>query len=428
VRILLTVFGSRGDAHPLLALASALQKAGHHAVVTGPPDFVHDAHHNDVPYVPHGPNVQSLLHDNRTDMGANPMRMVRAVRRKASEHIDMQFEAVGRLARDTDMIIAAGLMWAASSVAQAYGLAYRYVAYAPEVVRSKYHAPPLSPWQNLPEIVNRMAWVGFEKIVDWLVLPTVNRNRIRLGLPELRWITPHLLPRESTILAADPEIATWAVDAGIPTTTLGALQLEDARTLDPAIEQFLAAGEPPVYIGFGSMVDPAAGKTTKALVEVVERVGCRAIIGAGWAGLGLTGAGPRILCVGPTPHQKLFSRVVAVVHHGGAGTTHTAARAGVPQLLIPHLLDQFAWAKRIHRLGLSPKPIPRSRLNAKNLALGLRECLTDPDLRQRAGDMKKAIEQRVKRHDPLAGLALERVVSVASRRASPEDGAATVQA
>jgi UDP:flavonoid glycosyltransferase YjiC (YdhE family) len=411
-----------------LALASALHKAGHRPVVTGPPDFEGDAHDIDVPYVPHGPGVQALLHENRTDMGSNPLRMVRAVRRTTSQHIDMQFEAVGKLARDTDMIIAAGLMWASSSVAQAYGLAYRYVAYAPEVIRSKYHAPPLSPWQNLPGLVNRIAWLGFEKIVDWLVLPTVNRHRARLGLQALRWMTPHLLPRESTVLAADPEIATWALDAGITTTTLGALQLEDARNLDRAIEQFLAAGEPPVYIGFGSMVDPAAAKTTRALLEAVELVGCRAIIGAGWAGLGLTNAGPRVFCVGPTPHRKLFSRVAAVIHHGGAGTTHTAARAGVPQLLIPHLLDQFSWAKRVHRLGLSPKPIPRSRLDAPTLALGLRECLSDPDLRRRAGEMKKAIERRAERYDPLAGLALELVLTGASKRALPEYGAATTHA
>jgi hypothetical protein len=90
---------TRGDVHPLLALASSL----HQLVVTGPPDFMPDAEHIDVPYVPHGPNVQALLQQNRTELGANPIRMVRVVRRQAAEHIDTQFEAIGRLARDTDI-------------------------------------------------------------------------------------------------------------------------------------------------------------------------------------------------------------------------------------------------------------------------------------------------------------------------------------
>jgi vancomycin aglycone glucosyltransferase len=406
MRVLLTLFGSRGDAHPMLALGSALQKAGHHPVVTGPPDFVPDALRVGVPYVAHGPGAQAVLKEHQADMGANPIRMVRVVRKTAADQIDGQFKAVTRLARDTDMIVSAGLMWAGSSVAEAYGLPYRYVAYTPDIIPSRYYPPPLSPWQNLPHVINRIAWAGFDKLVNWLVLGSINRNRGQLGLCALPRIAPHAFPRENTILAADPELATWSPDTGISSKTLGALQLADARELEPQIERFLAAGETPVYIGFGSMVDPIAAKTTRALVEVITALGCRAIIGAGWAGLGLPDAGSQILFVGPTCHQKLFARVSVVVHHGGAGTTHTAARAGVPQLIVPHLLDQFGWAKRVHLLGLSPKPIPRTRLNARSLAEGLRECLTSIEIRERASAMRRSIGERTAVHDPLAGLEL----------------------
>jgi hypothetical protein len=221
MRILLTAFGSRGDVHPLLALANALQTAGHQPVVTGPPDFVPDALDIGVPYVPHGPPAQAFLKANQSELGTNPVRMVRVVRRNVSEHIDAQFAAVGKLARDTDMVLAAGLMWASSSVAEAHGLAYRYVAYTPEVVASRYHAPPLCPWQNLPQALNRLAWLGFERLVDWLVLPSVNRNRVELGLAQLARITPHLLrqrassmkkPIEQRVEHHDP-LAGLALDA-----------------------------------------------------------------------------------------------------------------------------------------------------------------------------------------------------------------------
>jgi vancomycin aglycone glucosyltransferase len=414
----------------MLALGNALQKAGHHPVVTGPPDFVPDALRVGVPYVAHGPGAQAILKEHQADMGANPFRMVKVVRKTAAAQIDGQFEALKKLAGETDLIISAGLMWAGSSVAEAYGLPYRYIAYTPDLMPSKYHPPPMSPWQHLPHAINRIAWAGFEKLLNWLVLGNVNRNRIELGLPPLTRITPHAFPRERIHLAADPEIATWASDSGVTTKTLGALQLADTRELDPRIEQFLAQGETPVYIGFGSMVDPAAAKTTSALVEVIKQLGCRAIIGAGWAGLGLPDAGSNILFVGPTSHQKLFSRVSVVVHHGGAGTTHTAARAGVPQLIIPHLLDQFGWAKRVYDLGLSPKPIPRNRLNVRSLFEGLRECLNDVELHERTTAMQRSIWTRASVCDPLAGLDLEDLVmrSGTHGRALPSADAATVKA
>jgi UDP:flavonoid glycosyltransferase YjiC (YdhE family) len=88
--------------------------------------------------------------------------------------------------------------------------------------------------------------------------------------------------------------------------------------------------------------------------------------------------------IGHTPHGKLFPRCAAVVHHGGAGTTANAARSGVPQLLVPHFLDQFYWCHRVWKLGLSPAPIPRSLLQVEPLAAALRTCLEDTALRERA--------------------------------------------
>src|SRR5207248_1968448 len=140
---------------------------------------------------------------------------------------------------------------------------------------------------------------------------------------------------------------SWPADLPDATPPTGSWQLDDTRPLDPGLEQFLGAGETPVYIGFGSMVDPDPEGTNAIIAEAIERVGCRAIVSSGWAGLGQREPHPRIHVIGPTPHAALFPRVAAVVHHGGAGTTHAAALAGVPQVIVPHLLDQFGWAHRI---------------------------------------------------------------------------------
>jgi UDP:flavonoid glycosyltransferase YjiC (YdhE family) len=100
---------------------------------------------------------------------------------------------------------------------------------------------------------------------------------------------------------------------------------------------------------------------------------------------------PTALVIGHTPHGKLFPRCAAVIHHGGAGTTANAARAGVPQVLVPHFLDQFYWCHRVWKLGLSPPPIPRSLLHVEPLAAALRTCADDTALRERAREFATSV-------------------------------------
>jgi vancomycin aglycone glucosyltransferase len=126
--------------------------------------------------------------------------------------------------------------------------------------------------------------------------------------------------------------------------------LPDERPLDPELEAFLAAGEPPVYFGFGSMRMPA--ELASVIVAAVRAVGRRAVVAAGWAGLAAPDGEGGCLGIGEVNQQALFSRVAAVVHHGGAGTTTAAALAGVPQVIIPQAYDQHYWAQRVTELGI----------------------------------------------------------------------------
>jgi UDP:flavonoid glycosyltransferase YjiC (YdhE family) len=164
------------------------------------------------------------------------------------------------------------------------------------------------------------------------------------------------------------------------------------------------------------MVDRNAGRTTAMVVEAARAVKRRALISAGWAGLGSNESiGPDVLVIGSIPHAKLFSRVAAVVHHGGAGTTHAATRAGVPQIVVPHLLDQFCWARRVARMGVGPEPLPRWQLSSRRLIARLEACLTDRVMALRATDLAA----RTARHDGVANLVrfLEERVDPATRAA-----------
>lgn len=157
----------------------------------------------------------------------------------------------------------------------------------------------------------------------------------------------------------------------------------------PGLVDFLAAGPPPVFIGFGSMAPGQGEQLSQVIADAVTRAGVRAVVQAGWAGL--TGTGEQILAVGDLPHDWLFPQVAAVVHHAGAGTTGAGLRAGVPAVPVPVLADQPFWAHRLHDLGVAPEPVYFAKLTAEALSGALRECLGEPGYRERAAGLARRI-------------------------------------
>jgi UDP:flavonoid glycosyltransferase YjiC (YdhE family) len=143
-----------------------------------------------------------------------------------------------------------------------------------------------------------------------------------------------------------------------------------------------------VFIGFGSMT-PDHERLHEVVAVAVTRAGVRAVVQSGWAELGPTG--DDILVVGDLPHDWLFPRTAAVVHHAGAGTTGAGLRAGVPAVPVPVLVDQPFWADRLHRLGVAPDPLPLHELTADALADALRSCLDRPSYRDRATELAHRI-------------------------------------
>jgi UDP:flavonoid glycosyltransferase YjiC (YdhE family) len=159
-----------------------------------------------------------------------------------------------------------------------------------------------------------------------------------------------------------------------------------------------------VYLGFGSMPDPDPAGTTRALVDAVVRVGCRAVIGAGWAELGDGPLPEGVIAIEAVSHPVLFPRCAAIVHHGGAGTTTTAGRAGVPQLVVPHIADQFYWARRVAQLGVSTPAMARRRLDAAGLAAALETILENEIVAERALDLGARLRAEAAASDPVRAL------------------------
>jgi vancomycin aglycone glucosyltransferase len=135
------------------------------------------------------------------------------------------------------------------------------------------------------------------------------------------------------------------------------------------------------------MTDPDPAATTRLVLDAVTRSGVRTVLSAGWAGLGDAPLPENVIVVGSLSHAAVFRRVAAVVHHGGAGTTTTAARAGAPQILVPHVLDQFHWAARVARLGLGPPALPRRGLSAQRLAEAIASVRDNEIVAERAAQL-----------------------------------------
>lgn len=172
-----------------------------------------------------------------------------------------------------------------------------------------------------------------------------------------------------------PKPKDWGPEIDIA----GFVFLDLASSFEPPedLVKFLDAGEPPVYIGFGSIVVDEPDKFTKMIFEAVEKAGVRALVSKGWGGLGDDNTPDNVFMLENTPHDWLFPKVSAVVHHGGAGTTAIGLKCGKPAMIVPFFGDQMFWGAMIGEAGAGAKPVPHKELTVDKLADGIKQCLTE---------------------------------------------------
>jgi vancomycin aglycone glucosyltransferase len=209
--------------------------------------------------------------------------------------------------------------------------------------------------------------------------PALNRHRVANGLPPVDNVRDYL-HGDRPWLAADPVLAPWPQPAELGVVQTGAWILPDERPLPPDLEAFLDAGPPPVYAGFGSMRAP--GDIARVAIEAIRAQGRRVLLARGWADLALVDDRDDCFAVGEVNQQALFGRVAAVVHHGGAGTTTTATRAGAPQVVVPQWGDQPYFAGRVADLGIGAAHAAQAP-TTESLTAALGTAL-DPGTRARA--------------------------------------------
>jgi vancomycin aglycone glucosyltransferase len=376
MRALLAAVGTRGDVQPALALALELRRLGHAVRMCISPNFVDWAQSLGLEALPMGVEMRMPAQGVRTSPTLTPEEM-RRLRESLPDLIADQFETIGAAADGCDVIVGANAhQYAAPSIAKRKGIGCVTAVYAPVALPSPDLAPPPNPGQAAegatPASIEER-WRNTAKVWNERALERINRNRLRLGMDAIDDVLEYVLT-DHTWLAADAALAPVPATPGRKIFQTGPWVLRDRTSLPADLEAFLESGEPPILVGFGSM--PAAAGASRPLIGAVRAVGHRILVSIGWAGLDLIDDGPDCMAVGDVSHEVLFPRVAAVVHHGGAGTTATAARAGVPQVITPMFGDQFYWACRIVELGLGATT-SYSNMTEESVTDALRQAL-DP--------------------------------------------------
>ncbi len=391
MKIVLATFGSRGDVQPMLALSLALKSKGHDVLLAAPPEKAAWAKQLGCPFHPLGSDVTAFIDDMEDAHSLrSAIRFVSFLRKE----LNAQFDLLPKIIAGADLVIGSSLTFALSTLAESMGIAYRYIAFTPQLLPSSYHPFPAFKHQRFPKWYNRMTWRIAVILDQFNLTRLINNHRRQLGLKLILdgWrniMGQHVLvASDSVISKVPPDIVDQTF------TQTGYMHLNQPNQHLPELDAFLEAGPPPVYAGFGSMPIRDQIRNVSVIVEAARLSGQRAVISKFWDEPSEFSNSDDIFFIKKYPHLKLFPNMAAVIHHGGAGTTGSAAISGVPQIIVPHILDQYYWGNQIYQSKLGPSPIWRSEFTSKKLAMTIRECLSNQQIRKRAKEVSEVIRQR----------------------------------
>ncbi|GAA5526991.1 glycosyltransferase [Herpetosiphon gulosus] len=403
MRILIIAFGTRGDVQPMVALGLALQQRGHSITLLVSSNFKSWVEEFGLQVATARVDIQQMmLSDHGNDWvkhGANPIKQRNAMRRLLKQHALTMVEDAWQAAQNCDVLISSFTSDVfAVTLAEVLKVLHISTPLQPAMLATR--CGPASAAAILPNhdnIINY--WFG-----RWVIEPFMwqvggdfinqfRQQQLKLPAQSVREYTERL--RQTTMIqgyssAIIPHPSDWP--ANIQTVGYWMLPPDEAWQMPPELEQFLADGPTPIYIGFGSMTGANPDAFTELLLKAVAHSGQRAIIQTGWAGLGQIELPKTVFRIGAAPHERLFRHVKAAVHHGGAGTTAASLAAGLPTVIVPHLGDQLRWGQRVYDLGLGPKAIPRNKLTVDRLAWAISQASNTPSMQHNAQAMAKTLQ------------------------------------
>jgi len=383
VKFIAITYGTEGDTRPLAALCRGLIDAGHQVTLLAASATLGSAQALGVPVTALAGDIRGLQRPgealaNVVRRGDRFSDVTKALAHIANTNAESWMRAAADASEGCDAVLLSALAsFVGLSIAEYRKVPGIGLSLIPITPTSAFASPFLPPrWvprflnRASHELVNATLWRAFRKATNEArarVCRLPPRQHVWSGHPILYGVSPSLLPAPADFPHNTRMCGQW-IAASLPWSPPSALA------------RFLAGGEPPIYVGFGSMMGMDQQRVRSAIVAAVA--GRRALFYPGWSGMPTDDLPANIFVLGDTPHDWLFPKTSAVIHHGGSGTTHSAARAGVPAIIVPFAADQFFWADRASALGVA-SAIPAKSLTAASLARSI-DVVGRPEVRARA--------------------------------------------
>jgi UDP:flavonoid glycosyltransferase YjiC (YdhE family) len=401
--VVIVALGSRGDVEPYIALGKGLKRAGHYVRVISHQNFDSLVSSHGLEFWAIKGNVQEIAQS--TEMSERIERgsflsVLSKMRKAAETQAKGAIKTGVEACQGMDIVLAGvGGLLIATPLAEKFNIplfqAY-YIPFTPTAEFPSFLFSKLPQW--LGGSVNRFSYHVMRQLMWQGFRSTDKLIRKQLDLPASSFWGPYksLQSQKFPVLYGySPSLIPPALDWDANTYVTGFWFLDEPSDWKPPQDllDFLEAGSPPIYIGFGSMSSRNPEKTANLVLSALNETKQRAIILSGWNGLKKTDLPSSVFMVDSVPFSWLFPKMAAVVHHGGAGTTHYGVRAGVPSIIIPFFADQPFWGNRIKKLGIGPDPIPRKKLTAKKLAKTIGLVLTDSAMRLRAAELGRKLHE-----------------------------------
>jgi sterol 3beta-glucosyltransferase len=400
MKITILAYGSRGDVEPYVALGRGLQHAGHQVCLAAPELFVDFVTQYGLKFSRLPGDPTQLMRDMVASarVGTSWLRVAHVVLSYTFPLAAEMYSCTLQACQGSDAVIHTFLMaLLGHQIAQELKIpdfsALVFATFTPTVEFPNPAFPELPLGGNYNykthELFIKTYWHGSRLAYRWLQrshpeLPTLSSLPFRPlsdePIPILYGFSPHVIPKP-------PE---WGKDVHIT----GYWLLDSAPGWRPPADlvAFLQSGPPPIFAGFGSVVDQEAEDLTKIILNAFRQTNQRGVLQLGWGGLVEQDLPEDVIAVGSIPFRWLFPQMAAVVNHGGMGTTAEVLRAGVPSVTVPFVADQFFWSRQVHHLGVGPKPIPRKRVSVERLVDAISMALCDQTMRRRATELGQRLQ------------------------------------
>ena len=402
MKLTIIAIGSRGDVQPIVALGRGLSDAGYAVRIVTLQSFESMVRGQGLEFFPVEGDAEALTNEmmlvGMKGNGLNLPRMYRGIMRTFGAITQSYQEAfAASTLRDSDAILSQlpGGFYG-YDLAEHLHVPYIALSVIPQEVTSAYPLSLLPMQFSLGGWYNRLTYSLGQQLAWHPFRKSINTFRAQLGLPPASfwWGNMRRMAREQVpviqgfskhVIPTQPE---WSEH--VHTTGYWTLD-ETGWQPSEALLKFLDAGDPPVFIGFGSMPVPDPRTTTVLILDALQQTDKRGILHAGWAKLGAAEIPDSVFLLDYAPYAWLFTRTAAIIHHGGSGTTGFALRSGIPSMVVPFTADQPFWGKRTHELGVGPFPLPFSKLTVENFAHAIHRMSRNTEMQQRAANLRDRI-------------------------------------